>query len=164
MKVNAFPYLKEEHTEQQECKERPHTQTVLRKVYHVLEILSLERAVLESEQPVLRGLSCEDGLQHALVARLLVVQLEDEVLSVKPPSAAPSRAQSEENHRSTLLSPWSARLLLSRVSCLASLLSPGRCPDAGFLSELGRYMLRCWKDFQEGGWMWRGETERDWIL
>ena len=51
-----------EHTEQQECKERPHTQTVLRKVYHVLEILSLERAVLESEQPVLRGLSCEDGL------------------------------------------------------------------------------------------------------
>ena len=158
MKVNAFPYLKEEHTEQQECKERPHTQTVLRKVYHVLEILSLERAVLESEQPVLRGLSYEGGIP------LLVVQLEDEVLSVKPPSASPSRSQSEENHRSTLLSPWSARLLLSRVSCLASLLSPGRCPDAGFLSELGRYMLRCWKDFQEGGWMWRGETERDWIL
>ena len=99
MKVNAFPYLKEEHTEQQECKERPHTQTVLRKVYHVLEILSLERAVLESEQPVLRGLSCEDGLQHALVARLLVVQLEDEVLSVKPPSASPRRSQSQENHR-----------------------------------------------------------------
>ena len=105
MKVNAFPYLKIEHREQQEAQERPHTQTVRRHVHKVLEVLSLERAVLESEQPVLRGLGYEGSLNRALVARLLVVQLEDEVLSVKPPSAAPSRAQSEENHRSTLLSP-----------------------------------------------------------
>ena len=93
------PHLKEEHTVQQESQEGPHTQTVRRHLHQVLEILSLERAVLEPEQPVLRGLSYEGGIP------LLVVQLEDEVLSVKPPSAAPSRAQSEENHRSTLLSP-----------------------------------------------------------
>ena len=99
------PHLKEEHTVQQESQEGPHTQTVRRHLHQVLEILSLERAVLEPEQPVLRGLGYEGSLNRALVARLLVVQLEDEVLSVKPPSAAPSRAQSEENHRSTLLSP-----------------------------------------------------------
>ena len=93
------PHLKEEHTVQQESQEGPHTQTVRRHLHKVLEVLSLERAVLEPEQPVLRGLSYEGGIP------LLVVQLEDEVLSVKPPSAAPSRAQSEENHRSTLLSP-----------------------------------------------------------
>ena len=99
------PHLKEEHTVQQESQEGPDIQTVRRHLHKVLEVLSLERTVLKPEQPVLRGLSYEGGLNSALVARLLVVQLEDEILSVKPPSAAPSRAQSKENHLSTLLSP-----------------------------------------------------------